>query len=238
MRKIGCIIVDDEPLALNLIEEYVKKTPFLELQAKSNSAVDALNKIREGHIELAFLDIQMPNLSGMELSKLIDDCAIVFTTAFDQYAVDGYKVGALDYLLKPFSYSEFLAAADKALKWFELKDAAANSGGGGAMDAQRSIVVNSGYRQQVIRLDTIDYVESSKDYIKIHTDDGEVIQTLMSLKSIEEILPKNIFFKAHRSFIVNLYKVKVIERNRIVFGKEYIPVTDKDALMQALGEKK
>ncbi|MDD2595550.1 MAG: LytTR family DNA-binding domain-containing protein [Bacteroidales bacterium] len=229
MKTIKCIIVDDEPLALNLIEDYVRKTPFLELAAKSGSALDALSKIKEMEINLAFLDIQMPQLSGMELSKMLNGCGVIFTTAFEQYAVDSYKVNAIDYLLKPFSYAEFLAAADKAYKWYELHNQT-------DIYAQvcRNIIVKSEYRQQVIRVDEIIYIESLKDYIIIHTDSGEKIQTLMSMKSVEEMLPDNLFYRVSRSFIVNLNKVKVIERNRVVFGKDYIPISDKDAFLRAV----
>ena len=119
--NLKCAIVDDEPLALDLLESYVNKTPFLELAGKYSSAVQAMNNLSGKDIDLLFLDIQMPELNGLEFSKMVDmHTRIVFTTAFDRYAIDGYKVNALDYLLKPISYVDFLQAANKALQWFEL----------------------------------------------------------------------------------------------------------------------
>jgi DNA-binding LytR/AlgR family response regulator len=235
MEKMKCIAVDDEPLALNLIVDYIGRTPFLELVAKCSSAMEALNVVREGHVDLAFMDIQMPQLNGLELSRMLDGTMVIFTTAFDKYAIDGFKVNAVDYLLKPFSYAEFLTAANKAAKWFELNAKAngvqASEPASGAA-LKKNIVVKSDYRQKVIDLDTVTYVEGQRDYILIHTDNGEApVQTLMSLKSIEDILPDSNFVRVHRSFIVNVNKIKLIERNRIVFGKEYIPISDqyKDA---------
>ena len=221
--ELNCVIVDDELLALNLLEDYVKRTPFLKLVARCVSGVEALRVINENDVDLAFMDIQMPGLNGLELSKMVEDCAVVFTTAFEQYAIEGFKVNAIDYLLKPFSYAEFLVAANKALKHIEIVRAAKT---GSQQATPLNIVVKADYRQQIINTNEILYVEGVRDYIKINMEDGTSIQTLMSLKAAEEMLPDTNFVRVHRSFIVNIDKVKTIERNNIIFGKQYIPISD------------
>ncbi len=221
--ELNCVIVDDEPLALNLLEDYVKRTPFLKLTARCNSSVEALKAINENDIDVAFMDIQMPGLNGLELSKMVEDCAVIFTTAFEQYAIEGFKVNAIDYLLKPFSYPEFLAAANKALKQSEIMQAAHSNQ---VPETPVNIVVKADYRHQIINTNEILYVEGVRDYIRINMEDGTDIQTLMSLKAAKEVLPRKNFIRVHRSFIVNIDKVKTIERNNIVFGKQYIPISD------------
>ena len=221
--ELNCVIVDDEPLALNLLEDYVKRTPFLKLVAKCGSGVEALSIIHENDVDLAFMDIQMPGLNGLELSKMLENCAVIFTTAFEQYAIEGFKVNAIDYLLKPFSYAEFLVAANKAQKQAEIILAAK---GNKTSETPINIVVKADYRQQVVNTNDIMYIEGVRDYIRIIMENGTDIQTLMSLKAAEEMLPHNNFIRVHRSFIVNIDKVKTIERNNIVFGKHYIPISD------------
>lgn len=135
MEPLTCLIVDDEPLALDLIEDYVSRTPFLKLEGKMHSGIDALSRLQQGGIDVVFMDIQMPQLSGLEVSRLVEHCAVIFTTAFEQYALEGYKVNALDYLLKPFSYAEFLAAATKACKWVQTLRAAAQHPSAGSAAA-------------------------------------------------------------------------------------------------------
>ncbi len=218
--KLNCAIVDDEPLALSLLESYVDKTPFLRLAGKYSSAVQAMKELPGRHVDLLFLDIQMPELNGLEYSKMIDPATrIVFTTAFGQYAIDGYKVNALDYLLKPISYVDFLQAANKALQWFELLQQ--------PKEDIQSIFVKSDYKLVQIELSKILYVEGLKDYIKIYEEDvPKPILSLMSLKAMEELLPASRFIRVHRSYIVQKDKIRVIDRGRIVFGKNYIPIGD------------
>lgn len=232
--KLTCAIVDDEPFALGLLESYVKKTPFLELVGKYSSAVQAMKELSDKEINLLFLDIQMPELNGMEFSRMVDKrTRIIFTTAFSQYAVDGYRVNALDYLLKPISYADFLEAANKALQWFGLTHtpSAGSPGEVTTPSAQEneidSIYVKSDYKLIQIKIENILYIEGLKDYLKIYTEDlPKPVLSLMSLKSMEELLPANHFMRVHRSFIVHKDKIKVIDRNRIVFGKVYIPISD------------
>lgn len=217
---LKCAIVDDEPLALNLLESYISKTPFLELVGKYSSAVQAMNDLPDKHVDLLFLDIQMPELNGLEFSKMVDThTRIVFTTAFDQYAIDGYKVNALDYLLKPISYIDFLQAANKAVQWFELLQQPRE-------DIER-IFVKSEYKLVQVELKNILYIEGLKDYIKIYEEDvPKPILSLMSMKSMEELLPSSRFMRVHRSYIVQKDKIRIIDRGRIVFGKNYIPISD------------
>lgn len=225
--KLNCAIVDDEPLALNLIESYVVKTPFLNLAGKYSNAVEAIDQLPEKDIHLLFLDIQMPELNGLEFSKMVkDQTRIIFITAFDQYALEGYKVNAMDYLLKPVSYPDFLTASNKALQWFEMV-AKSRKYNPLSKEEINCIYVKSDYKLIQVELNKILYIEGLKDYIKIYTEnENRPILSLMSMKSIEEILPADKFLRIHRSYIVQKSKIRVIERNRIVFGKNYLPVSD------------
>lgn len=239
MKKITCLIADDEPMALNLIESYVLKTPFLELKAKCNSAIEAMQVLEEQKdIDLFFLDIQMPDLTGLEFSKLLpQNSRVIFTTAFDQYAIDGYKVNALDYLLKPFDYNEFLNASTKARNYFESQQTVSVSK---SEKKQEFFFVKSEYKQIKINFSEILYIEGLKDYVKIYLKDNpKPILTLMSLKKLEEELPSENFMRIHRSFIIGLDKIETIERNHIVIGKERIAIAPnyKDSLMEYIGGK-
>ena len=229
---LNCAIVDDEPLALSLLESYVNKTPFLNLTGKYSSAMQAMKELPDMKVNLLFLDIQMPELNGLEFSRMVDpQTRIVFTTAFGQYAIDGYRVNALDYLLKPISYPDFLQAANKALQWFDLVQ---------KPEEKESIYVKSDYKLVQIELKKILYIEGLKDYIKISLEDSpKPILSLMSMKSMEELLPANRFMRVHRSYIVQKEKIRIIDRGRIVFDKTYIPISDsyKQAFQSFLDER-
>lgn len=223
--KITCVIVDDEPMALNLVESYVEKTPFLALKKKCSSAIEAMEFIKTNPVDLLFLDIQMPDLTGIEFSKMLPKATrVIFTTAFDQYALEGIKVEALDYLLKPFDYAEFLAAANKASTWFALvKGKQQNI----VSKEKEFLFVKSEYKQLRIKLADVLYFEGLKDYIKIWLKDNpKPILTLMSLKSLEEELPATQFLRVHRSFIVALNNIDVIERSQIIINKQRIAVSE------------
>jgi len=220
--KIKCIAIDDEPLALKQISSYVDKTPFLEVVALCHSAFEAMEYLAINEVDLMFVDINMPDLSGMDFVKsLIQKPQIIFTTAYSEYAIEGFQVDALDYILKPISYASFLKAVNKAKTWFELNQKQTES----IQTTQDSIFVKSEYKMVRIFFSEIKYIESSNEYIQIHLVNNDPVTTLIRLKVMEEQLPKDKFMRVHRSFIVNLDRVKVIERNRIVFDQNvYIPV--------------
>lgn len=225
MTNIRCAVVDDEPLALGLIASYVKKTPFLELTGTYSSAVQAMHELPSHPADLLFLDIQMPELNGLDFSRMVNPgTRIVFTTAFEQYAIDGYRVNALDYLQKPVSYAEFLQAANKALEWFKLLDGQKEK----AEDNPESIFVKSEYKLVRVELGKILYIEGLKDYVKIYEEDADKpLLSLMSMKALEESLPPARFIRVHRSFIVQKSKIRAVEHNRIVMqDQRVIPIGD------------
>lgn len=219
---LNCVIIDNEPLAAELLASYAKKTPFLHVIGTFNSAVEGIRSIRENKVDLIFLDIQMPELSGLEFAKILSsETKIVFTTAFNQYAVDAYKVNAIDYLLKPISYEDFLSAANKALEWFSIIRKT------DLYNKDRFIFVKSEYKLVQVRLDNISFIEGVKDYVKIYLEDGRSpIMSLMNMKKIEEYLPYPEFMRTHRSYIVHMTKVKLVDRFRLVFGEDFIPISD------------
>ncbi len=223
MNTLKCCVIDDEPLACQLIASYIEKTPYLRLIKTFSSAQESIKYILNGDIDLVFLDIEMPQLNGLEFAKIIPPtCKIIFTTAYDKYALQGFRVNALDYLMKPISYDEFLNASYKALKQIHTNKELYNNN-----NRQNFIIVKSEYKLIQIATDDILFIEGVKDYVKIYLDnEPKSIMTLMSMKIFEHNLPSNIFIRVHRSYIVNTTKIKVIERNRIVFGKHYIPVSE------------
>ncbi len=247
-----CAIIDDEPLALGLLESYVKKTPMLDLCGSYSSAVEAMGGLQREPVDVIFLDIQMPDLNGLDFSKTIDTSRtrIIFTTAFSQYAIDGYKVNALDYLLKPISYVDFVGAVNRAQKWYDMSrsrlqmtdnpDATSITHQSSsktekysshtiASDAQADgyIFVKSDYKLLRIDFSEILYIEGLKDYVKIYTTSSvRPILSLSSMRSIENTLPSSQFMRTHRSYIVNMQKVRVLERGQILFGEKCIPISD------------
>ncbi|BDU26746.1 MULTISPECIES: LytTR family DNA-binding domain-containing protein [unclassified Flavobacterium] len=226
MTVLKCIAVDDEPLALKLVETFIQQTPFLELISTCDNAVEAMGLIRETKPDVVFLDINMPNLTGMELARLIQDQPgplpkIIFTTAYNHYAIEGYKVNAVDYLLKPFSYEEFLRASTKVL---QLSEEANNQFQNIAADDE-FIFLKVEYQWVRISLKDICYIESLKDYVKVHLEDSQkALLSLISLKALEEKLPSSKFMRVHRSFIVSLDKISAISKNSIFIDKIEITV--------------
>lgn len=222
---ITCCVIDDEPLAAELMAQYIRRTPFTELSGVYTSAQDAVKSIVNGEVDVVFLDIQMPQINGLEFAKIIPETTrIIFTTAFDNYAIEGFKVNALDYLLKPIDYNEFLLAANKALKWKTESERASCAGCPTAIDR---IIVRSGYRMQQIPIADILFIEGLKDYVRIYVEGADnSIMTLMSMKALEKALPSPEFMRVHRSYIVNTSKIRIIERNHIIFGKHDVPVSD------------
>jgi len=221
---IKCIAIDDEPLALQQIGNYIKKTPMLELVSLCHNAFDAFKFVTSAQANLIFVDISMPDLNGLDFVKsLTEKPYIVFTTAYSEYAVEGFRVDAVDYLLKPIGYNDFLKAVNKVKTLIGLQSSHTET----IRTAGDHLFVKSDYKLMRINLDNIKYIESMHEYVRIHLTDEKPVMTLVSLKSIEEQLPQEKFMRVHRSYIVNLEKVKVVERYRIVFENNvYIPVSD------------
>lgn len=233
---LNCWIVDDEPLALSLLESYVADTPFLKLTGKFSSTKQAMQEMLDNRPDLIFLDIQMPHVNGMEFARIIDDSTkIIFTTAFQDYALEGYRVNAIDYLLKPISYVHFLTASKKVLTWFEA--VRAKSSPPPPTYREDGIFIKSDYKIIRVAFDDILYVEGLKNYIKIYTTKQRAaIVTLMSMKEIENVLPVDRFIRVHRSYIVAKNKIESINKNRLlVAGKEIsIGATYKDNFLKEI----
>ena len=226
MTPIKCCVIDDEPLAADLIANYVQRTPTLELAGIFNSPLDAFAAISSGEIQLIFLDIQMPQLSGIEFARILPKSArVIFTTAFANYAIEGYKVNAIGYLLKPVSYKEFLETVERAAA--ELPQTATKTTVHQPAADKDYIMVKTDYRLRQIPKASILFIEGLKDYVKIHVDgESHPVISLLSLKSLERNLPASTFMRVHRSFIVNLNKITTIERGNILIGPHQIPVSD------------
>jgi DNA-binding LytR/AlgR family response regulator len=221
---IKVVAIDDEPLALQLVKGYVEKTPFLEMAGAFDNPVDAVGFITSSDVDLVLLDIQMPDLTGTELASVISGGPkVIFTTAYEKYALEGFRLDAVDYLLKPFSYAEFLRAVQKAEKLIELERQQLPS-----VEVRKDFLfIKSEYKIRRINFSEIHYIEGLKDYVKIFlTGEKKPVLSLSTLKALEARLPEDKFMRVHRSYIVNLDTVKVIERNRIVYGDVRIPVTD------------
>ncbi len=225
-KNIRCIIVDDEPIALSLLEKYVLQTPFLEFVGKCNHAIEVLNYLDENDCpDLIFMDIQMPDLNGIDLSKsLPNDIKIVFTTAFDRFAVDSYKVNTVDYLLKPFDYTEFLSAAQKVQKLL-INDEVKTTDRANA--SEDYFFIKSEYKQIKIFYRNIQFIEGLKDYVKIYLIDVDrPIMSLISLKKLEEKLPKDRFMRIHRSYIIAMSQIESIERSQVIIRDQRITVAE------------
>lgn len=230
---ITCAIVDDEPLAVSLLQSYVQRTPVLQLAGTYHNAIEAMAGLQREPVDLLFLDIQMPEWNGLDFARVIDTSrtCIIFTTAFSQYAPDGYKVNAVDYLLKPIAYTDFASAVARAQKHL-AEHARPVDGDALSCSPQTqpdidSIFVKSDYKQLRIRFSDILYIEGLKDYVKIYlVQQPRPVLSLISMRSLEEKLPSHIFCRVHRSFIVNMERIEVVERGQIVFGQKHVPVSD------------
>jgi len=220
---IKCLALDDEPLALEKMGNYIRKTPFLELVGSCRSGFEAIDFLSKIRVDLIFADINMPDINGLDFVKSLQDKPqIVFITAFSEYAFEGFRVNALDYLLKPIGYNEFLKAANKVRNYFETIRASREE-----QDENKDyLFVKSEYKIVRISLDDIIYIEGMREYVRIHLTTGKSLMPLISLRVLEEQLPSSKFMRVHRSYIVNLEKINTIDHSRIVFdGKIYIPVS-------------
>jgi two-component system LytT family response regulator len=221
---IKCIAIDDEPLALKQIADYITKTPFLELSEQFESALQAITFLQENEIDLMFVDINMPDLSGMDFVKSLDNPPkVIFTTAYSEYAIEGFKVNAIDYLLKPISYSDFLKSANKTKSWFKLHNEQPEQ----IKSKDNFLFIKTEHKIVRIKIDDIEYIESMREYVRIHLINEKPVMTLVRLKNIGQSLPNDIFMRVHRSYIVNLNHIKTIERNRIVYDNNVrVPVSE------------
>lgn len=221
---ISCIAIDDEPLALKQMVQYIDKTPFLALIDQFESALQAISFLQENEIDLMFVDINMPDLSGMEFVKSLNDPPkVIFTTAYSEFAVEGFRVDAIDYLLKPIGYSDFLKAAEKAKERIKPKIASNIR----VESNDKFLFIKSEYKIIRIILSDIKYIEGMREYLRIHIENQQPVMTLMSMKKMEEFLPDGSFMRVHRSYIVNLNKITTVERNRIIFDKKrYVPISE------------
>ncbi len=227
--NLKCIAVDDEPLALGLVTSFIEQTPFLELAGQFDNAIEALHDIQSKEVDLVFLDIQMSDLTGIELARLLEKAdprpLVIFTTAFDQFALEGYKVDAIDYLLKPFNYQEFLRAATKAQQHRKLQKSEPT--GASQQQEPNYIFLKVEYQLVKVMLDDILYVEGLKDYVKVHLKSKEhPLLTLNSLKAMEEKLPAGKFTRIHRSFIVSIDNVDSISKNSVEIGKTHLTISE------------
>ena len=233
---IRTIAIDDEPLALQLVEGYVERTPGLLLAGSFDNPLDAIDFMNHERVDLILVDIQMPDLTGIEFTKTLEKGPkVIFTTAYEKYALEGFRLDVVDYLLKPFSYEEFLKAVNKARKLIKLENLELNQ-----IEADHEFLfLKSEYKIRRINFNDILYIEGLKDYIKVYTaSETKPILSLTSLKLLETKLPDSRFMRVHRSFIVNLAKIHTIERSRIIFGKTYIPVSEqyKDKFQEYLNK--
>lgn len=227
---ITCLAIDDEPLALTQLVTYISRVPYLELIGRCRNAQEAREVMLTQHVDLMFVDINMPGLNGMDFVRSLDNPpCVIFTTAYSEYAVDGYKVDAIDYLLKPYSQKDLEAAAEKARQRLckEQEEEGFVPAPGNAIVQDGAFFVKNDYRISRISINDIRYVESMGEYVRIFLDgQDKAIMPLLSMKRIEEILPTDKFMRVHRSFIVNLSKIVEISRLRIIFGDVYIPIGD------------
>ena len=242
---IKCIAIDDEPLALKKLVTYINKIPYLELVAQCQSAIEAQQVINDQQVDAIFLDINMPDLNGMDFAKSLEQGysqgpIMVFTTAYSEYAIEGYKANAVGYLLKPFGFDEFEAAAQRVKDIHEIRQQAAADVTTQVND-DGTIFVKSDYKIVRIAIENIRYIEAMSEYLRISCDDKEKpVIVLLSMKKIEEHLPSNSFMRIHRSFIINLNKICEVKKNHVIIdGGVSLPIGDnyKDTFMNYLNSK-
>jgi DNA-binding LytR/AlgR family response regulator len=238
---IRCLAIDDEMLALDLLEDNIKKVPFLELVKTCRSAMEAMEVLRNEPIDLLFLDIQMPDISGIQLLKsLHHKPLVIFTTAFSKYATDGFDLDVIDYLLKPYSFERFLKAVNKVHEYIDLRDRASNQANAKEIVASPNFLfVKADYKLYKINLKDILYVEGLKDYVKIYASDKPIV-TQMSMKGLEEKLPSQDFIRVHRSFIVAFNKIDFVQKHMLTIGKKEIPISEhyRDQLFNIINYEK
>jgi two-component system, LytTR family, response regulator LytT len=221
---ISVVAIDDEPLALQLIVDYIQKTPDMILAGQFENPLEAAQYISNNQIDIVFTDIQMPGLNGIEFTRsMVNGPVVIFTTAFAKYAIQGFKLDIADYLLKPFTYEDFLTSVHKAERMIKANSKQEED----VLSNNEFLFLKSDYKIKRINFQNIIYIEGLKEYVKVYTvNSDKPILSLSSLKILETKLPADKFMRVHRSFIVNLQKIETIDRSRIVFGKKYIPIGD------------
>jgi len=230
---ISCVAVDDEPLALDVLKDFISKTPLLESKGEFSDAFQAMDFLKKNQIDILFLDIQMPQLTGIQLLKsLPDPPLVIFTTAYSSYAVEGFNLDAIDFLLKPFAYERFLKAVNKASEYLNYRDKPTS------IDNSTFIFIKSDYQIVKIGLDEILYIEGMDDYVKIFTNEKMLLSN-MTMKDMLKKLPPQLFARVHRSFIVPLQRIESVRNKRIKIADKSIPVGDSyaEAFYKTLGEK-
>ncbi len=228
MEPIRCMVIDDEPLAVEMVKNFILRTPFLELVNSYTDAVEALTAVKSNAVDLLFLDINMPDLDGMSLAAMVPESTrIIFTTAFKEYAFDSYGVNALDFLLKPINYARFLAAAEKARQWFEMSSNRQVPERTSETKRNTLFLRIDGELKQ-ININQILYISGLKNYVMFYMEDHQrPLVTHLTMKAVEDMLPANDFMRVHRSYIVALNKISSVDRNNTIhIGKEYIHVSD------------
>ena len=233
-----CLIVDDEQLARQLLKEFVSKIPNLELKGMCKNPLEAMDVLHSEHIDIMFLDIQMPELTGVEFIKTLQQKpAIIFTTAYSEYALEGYQLDVIDYLVKPFPLDRFIKATNKAIEYIDLKRSAEKNSQGKGMDSNY-VLLHADHKIYKVNLNDIQYIEGLKEYVSYFTREKRII-VLQSLKSIEETLPSNKFIRVHRSYIVPIEKIKTLDGNQVQIGDKLIPIGrsyKEDVLKRVFGE--
>ena len=221
---IRTLAIDDEPLALKQLATYIRKVPFLELVAECQSAIDAQKILEQDVIDVMFIDINMPDLNGLDFVRtLVAPPLVVFTTAYSEYAIDGYKVNAVDYLLKPFGMDEFLRAANKVKQQYDLTHTTEVS----KVDDNDAMFLKTEHRIVRININNIRYIEGMSEYLKIYLKDAKPIVVLLSMKKMEERLPSHSFMRIHRSYIINLNEIQEVNKNRVILDADtFLPIGD------------
>lgn len=240
MKLIRCIAVDDEPWALALVADYINKIPFLELIFKSNSSIEALEYLQHEEVDLLFLDIQMPELTGMQFMKIANKkTPVILTTAYSEYALEGYEHNVIDYLLKPISFDRFYKAAEKARQMISINNKTPEQVLPLPQNIDDFLFIKTDSKLVRVSFDDILFIEGLKDYLSVVTKDEKLI-TLQSLKNMEEILPSQNFMRVHKSYIIALNKIDTLEKNRIFIRNEVIPIGDthREAFFKRVGSGK
>ena len=234
---IRCIIVDDEPLAVAQLEKYVERVPFLVNVGSCSSAAEAMEILSTGNVDAMFVDINMPDIDGVQFVRsLVNPPFVVFTTAYSEYAIEGFKLDAIDYLLKPIAFEDFLKASNKLNRIYSMNNNAQSAIEQGEGVCHDCLFVKSDYRMLRVPISSIKYIESMSEYVRIFVEDSpKPIVSLLSMKKIEESLPTGDFMRVHRSYLVNLNKVKEVSKMRLVYdGSVYVPIGEmyKDAFFE------